>query len=57
MLLFFSIGTILLLNVVRFSFLNIFNLVNIYLLFLTGLAANFNFKRLLTTFHISSYFS
>ena len=56
-MLFFSIGTILLLNVVRFSFLNIFNLVNIYLLFLTGLAANFNFKRLLTTFHISSYFS
>ena len=54
---FFSIGTILLLNVVRFFFPKIFNLANIYLSFLIGLAANFNFKRLLTTFHISSYFS
>ena len=54
----FSVGTILLLlNVVRFFFLNIFNLANIYLSSRIGLAVNFNFKRLLTTFHISSYFS
>ena len=54
---FFYLGTILLLNVVRFFFLNIFNLANIYLSFLIGLAANFNFKSPLTTFHISLYFS
>ena len=44
-------------NVARFIFLNIFNLVNIYLSSRVGLAVNFNFKSFLTTFHISLYFS
>ena len=54
---FFRRNDILLLNVVRFFFLNIFNLANIYLSSRIGLAANSNFKSLLTTFHISLYFS
>ena len=46
---------LLLLNVVGFFFLNIFDLANIYLSSRIGLAVNSNFKSLLTTLHISLY--
>ena len=47
----------LIVNVVLFIPLNIFNLAIIYLSLRTGLTKNFSFKSFLTTFHISLYFS
>ena len=50
-------GITLLLNVVLFIPLNIFNLAIIYLSSRTGPTANFSFKSFLTSSHISLYFS
>ena len=47
---------ILLVNVVLFIPLNIFNLAIIYLSSRIGLTANFSFESFLTTSHISLYF-
>ena len=47
----------LLVNVVLFVPLNIFNLAIIYLSLRTGLTKKFSFKSFLTTFYISLYYS